>query len=76
MVQHGVGPGPFAEMIRTFHVRRHEQLHLQYLEMVHVRLLSPVARLLEKFEPFGAFDGSSVAKTGDRTGERDRACNI
>jgi hypothetical protein len=54
--RHGIGPGPFAELIRTNHLRRHEQLHLQYLEMVYARVQAPLARLLAKFEPFGDFD--------------------
>lgn len=54
--QHGIGSGPFAELIRTNHIRRYEQRQLQYLEMVYVRLQSSIAGLLAKFEPFGVFD--------------------
>lgn len=53
---HGIGPGPFANMIRTNHIRRYEQLHLQYLEMVNARLQSSFVNLLAKFAPFGLFD--------------------
>ena len=53
---HSIGPGPFAELICTNHLRRQEQLHLQYLEMVYTHVQAPLARLLAKFEPFGDFD--------------------
>lgn len=54
--QHGIGPGPFAEMVRTNHIRHYEKLHLQYLEMVYARLHSATAKFLAKFRPFGLFD--------------------
>ncbi|KAI0281535.1 hypothetical protein BC826DRAFT_1140742 [Russula brevipes] len=31
--QRGIGPSPFAEMIRSFHQRTYEKTYLQYLEM-------------------------------------------
>lgn len=54
--QHGIGPGPFAKMIRTQHVRYHEQLHIQYLETVFILSQSAVRHFLTKFLPFGLFD--------------------
>jgi hypothetical protein len=51
----GIGPGPFANIIRTNHIRRYEQLHLQYLEMVYSRQHLPLA-FTGKYEPFSAFD--------------------
>jgi hypothetical protein len=54
--QHGIGPGPFAEMIRTQHIRRYEQLHLHYLETVYIHLRSSTAHFLLNFKPFGLFD--------------------
>ncbi|KAJ2970826.1 hypothetical protein NUW54_g12644 [Trametes sanguinea] len=36
--QRGLGPDPFAKMIRTFHIRRYEQLYSQYLELVKTRI--------------------------------------
>jgi hypothetical protein len=54
--QHGIGPGPFSEMIRTFHICKHEYLHQQYPEMVYIRLRSPAGRLLGKFQPFSLFN--------------------
>jgi hypothetical protein len=53
--QHGIGPGPFSETIRTFHLRHYEQLQLQYLEMIFVRLQSATASMMAKFKPFGLF---------------------
>ncbi|KAG6848519.1 hypothetical protein H0H93_016335 [Arthromyces matolae] len=54
--QRGVGPGPFAEMIQTQHIRHYEQLHLQYLETILIRSQSSSGHLLAKFPPFGLFD--------------------
>ncbi|KAG6894804.1 hypothetical protein C0992_004572, partial [Termitomyces sp. T32_za158] len=54
--QHGIGPGPFAEIIRTQHIRRHEHLHVQYLETILIRSQSAVGHFLSKFLPFGLFD--------------------
>ncbi|KAG6877083.1 hypothetical protein C0992_010900, partial [Termitomyces sp. T32_za158] len=54
--QHGIGPNPFAEMIRTQHIRRHGQLHVQYLETILIRSQSTVGHFLSKFRPFGLFD--------------------
>ncbi|KAM6501786.1 hypothetical protein JOM56_001763 [Amanita muscaria] len=52
---HGIGPLPFANMIRINHIRRYEQLHLQYLELIYARERAPYARYLPQFEPFGEF---------------------
>ncbi|OBZ79508.1 hypothetical protein A0H81_01196 [Grifola frondosa] len=52
----GIGPVPFAQMIRSNHVRYYERLHLQYAEMVYARQKSSFAHLLAKFKPFGQFD--------------------
>jgi hypothetical protein len=54
--QRGLGPAPFVEMIRTFHIRRHEQLHIQYLEMVKDRISSVQASFLPLHSPFGLWD--------------------
>jgi hypothetical protein len=54
--QRGIGPHPFAEMIRTFHIRNHEQLHLQYLEMVLVRTQATAPGTPVLHQPFGAWD--------------------
>jgi hypothetical protein len=51
----GIGPVPFANMIRTNHIRRYEQLHLQYLEMLYERQNGPL-HFLGKHKPFSAFD--------------------
>jgi hypothetical protein len=52
----GLGPAPFAEMIRTFHLRRFEQRHAQYLEMIELRLPYVSSGFLALHEPFGAWD--------------------
>lgn len=57
--QRGVGPSPFAKMIRLMHVRRYELLHAQYLEMISIRLSSSNSlqnALLAKHEPFETWD--------------------
>ncbi|KAI0704374.1 hypothetical protein BC835DRAFT_1317043 [Cytidiella melzeri] len=56
MFQHGIGPSPFTNIIRTFHVRRYEQLALQYLEAVKLRLNSPVLSIGVRPERFSAWD--------------------
>jgi hypothetical protein len=53
---HGVGPVPFANTIRTNHLRHYELLHVQYLEVVYAQLRSSQHFLLAKFKPFGVFD--------------------
>ncbi|TFK55407.1 hypothetical protein OE88DRAFT_1804266 [Heliocybe sulcata] len=53
---HGMGPTPFANLIRTHHIRRYEKLHEQYLEAVLARLQTPFTAYLTKFQPFGLFD--------------------
>ncbi|KAH8068402.1 hypothetical protein BXZ70DRAFT_1069038 [Cristinia sonorae] len=57
--QRGIGPQPFAEMIRTNHTRRYEQLHLLYLEMVYRKLHSPLSHMLSGFIPWPAFSDRS-----------------
>ncbi|KAK2464000.1 hypothetical protein APHAL10511_003944 [Amanita phalloides] len=54
--QYGHGPRPFAEMIRSFHIRRYEQLMLQYYELVRMRKDSTLSGLLPKHLRFGAWD--------------------
>ncbi|KAG6835287.1 hypothetical protein H0H93_003132 [Arthromyces matolae] len=54
--QHGIGPSPFAEMIRTQHLRRYEHLHIEYLEAILIRTQSAAGHFLKKFEPFGLFN--------------------
>ena len=54
--QRGVGPSPFMEIVRTFHVWHYEQLHMQYLEMVLARMQSVSAGLLARHQPFSAWD--------------------
>ncbi|KAG6883939.1 hypothetical protein C0992_007401 [Termitomyces sp. T32_za158] len=54
--QHGIGPGPFLEMIRTQHLRQYEQLHMQYLETILICTQSATGHFLSKFEPFGLFN--------------------
>ncbi|TCD61520.1 hypothetical protein EIP91_008291 [Steccherinum ochraceum] len=56
----GVGPEPFADMIRTNHIRRYEKLHLLYLEFIYRKLHSPFSEKLSGFVPFPTFS--------DRTG--------
>lgn len=31
----GIGPAPFAQMLQSFHYQRYDELHLQYLELMH-----------------------------------------
>jgi hypothetical protein len=56
--QRGVGPTPFAEMIRTFHIRRYEQLASLYYELIALRLNSPLQLWgqLPKHQRFGAWN--------------------
>jgi len=44
------------EIVRTFHVRHYEQLHVQYLEMVLACTQSVLAGLLACHQPFSAWD--------------------
>ena len=53
---HCMGPDPFANMIRTHHIRRYELLKLQYLELIYARLRSSGQLLLANFQPFSSFD--------------------
>jgi hypothetical protein len=57
--QRGLGPAPFAEMIQTFHIRRYEQLHIQYLEMVNLCTPFTTTGLLSLHKPFGKWDDIS-----------------
>ncbi|KAI0369360.1 hypothetical protein BV20DRAFT_1113655 [Pilatotrama ljubarskyi] len=54
--QRGVGPSPFVEMIRSFHIRRYEQLHVQYLEMIKTRLHLVASRFTALFTEFSDWD--------------------
>jgi hypothetical protein len=55
--QRGIGPSPFAEMIRSFHQRTYEKTYLQYLEMVLQRSQVPLfGQGLALHEPFSAWD--------------------
>ncbi|GBE79022.1 hypothetical protein SCP_0202190 [Sparassis crispa] len=54
--QRGLGPVPFAETLRTMHVRHFDRLHLQYLEMVKLCMLAVKTGLLALHEEFGAWD--------------------
>jgi hypothetical protein len=54
--QRGIGPAPFAEMIRNFHVRHYERLQIEYLEMIKIRAASPVAHLFALYPSFGAWN--------------------
>ena len=53
--QRGVGPQPFAEMIRTNHVRRYERLQLLYLEFAYRRMHATFSDKLSGFAPWPAF---------------------
>jgi hypothetical protein len=54
--QRGLGPSPFTDMIRTFHIRRYENLHIQYAEMVKARMSATASGFLALHEPFGSWD--------------------
>ncbi|KAL6304040.1 hypothetical protein BKA93DRAFT_749985 [Sparassis latifolia] len=54
--QRGLGPVPFAETLRTMHVRHFDRLHLQYLEMVKLCMPAVKTGLLALHEEFGAWD--------------------
>ncbi|KAF8328650.1 hypothetical protein F5887DRAFT_897466 [Amanita rubescens] len=54
--QRGIGPTPFAEMIRTLHIRHYEQLMLQYYELVRARKDPILSGLLPKHHRFGSWD--------------------
>ena len=54
--QRGIGPWPFTEMIRNFHVRHYEHLQIQYLEMVKIRATSPTAHLFALHPSFGTWN--------------------
>ncbi|KAI0688290.1 hypothetical protein BC835DRAFT_1522456, partial [Cytidiella melzeri] len=56
MFQHGIGASPFTNTICTFHIRRNEQLALQYLEAVKLRLNSPILSFSVRPERFSAWD--------------------
>jgi len=51
----GIGPAPFANLVRMNHLRRYEQLHLQYLETVYSRSQMPLSHT-GKYQSFSAFD--------------------
>lgn len=56
--QRGIGPSPFTKMIQLFHVRKYEQLHVQYIEMISSRLsIGKIgSAMLVKHKPFGMWD--------------------
>ncbi|TFY78505.1 hypothetical protein EWM64_g5507 [Hericium alpestre] len=54
--QRGMGPSPFADMIRTFHIWRYEQLLLQYLQMVHSWATAVESNLIARHMLFGDWD--------------------
>ncbi|TFY77147.1 hypothetical protein EWM64_g6866 [Hericium alpestre] len=54
--QCGTGPASFSEMIRTFHIRRWEQLLQQYLEMVYSRADAVSVGLIALHETFGEWN--------------------
>ena len=51
----GIGPYPFAQILRTNHLRRYEQLHLQYLEFLYTRHSTPL-HFTGRFQPFSAYN--------------------
>jgi hypothetical protein len=53
--QRGQGPSPFTNMIRMFHIRRYEQLYVQYLEMAKTRRSAVAAKLLPLHHHFGTW---------------------
>lgn len=50
--QRGIGPHPFAEIVRRMHLRFYELRHLEYLETVRQRAQSTAAGLLARHLPF------------------------
>ena len=51
----GIGPYPFAQILRTNHLRRYEQLHLQYLEFLYTRHSTPL-HFTGRFQPFSTYN--------------------
>ena len=54
--QRGLGPTPFSEMIRNFHIRYYELLQIQYLEMVKVRYYGSSSMFLAKHVRFSSWN--------------------
>lgn len=54
----GIGPTPFAKMIRMNHIRRYEKLHLEYLVTLYSRAALPLS-FTGRCQSFGAFDDSN-----------------
>jgi hypothetical protein len=52
----GLGPTPFAEMIRTLHLHRFELSHVQYLQTVELLLPYVSSGFVAVHEPFSAWD--------------------
>nr|VWO95947.1 Carboxylic ester hydrolase (EC [Ganoderma boninense] len=50
--QHGIGPVPFSEIIRMFHLRRYEHKHIQFLELVKSRTAFIEANFAPLHTPF------------------------
>ncbi|KAK2467285.1 hypothetical protein APHAL10511_000834 [Amanita phalloides] len=59
-IRDGIGPGPLAQMIRSFHYQRYDELHLQYLQAVYERYKRTPQHFWIPKKAFGAF--------GDRDG--------
>ena len=57
--QQGLGPLPFADTLRTFHIRHFEQLELLYLEMVKININSTLQAFLVPHQRFSAWDDPS-----------------
>ena len=51
----GIGPYPFAQILRTNHLRRYEQLHLQYLEFLYAGHSTPL-HFTGSYQPFSAYN--------------------
>ncbi|TFY76365.1 hypothetical protein EWM64_g7647 [Hericium alpestre] len=52
----GIGPTPFKRMMDSFHHRRFDQLHKQYLDLVYKRRASIVTGFILHFKQFGQFN--------------------
>ncbi|KAJ8582357.1 hypothetical protein M405DRAFT_876164 [Rhizopogon salebrosus TDB-379] len=58
-IRAGIGPVPFAQMLQSFHYRRFDELHLQYLELVHDRYKSCPKQFWVRKRAFGLFSDRS-----------------
>lgn len=57
--QRGIGPSPFAKNIWMMHVCYYEQLHVQYLETVRLRMQASASGLLPPHRPFPCWNDPS-----------------